>query len=118
MVFDHNKKQPFHLAGYSFGACVALEMALQVSQSESMTEATSGKLCTGTLLSLTLLDGSHKFVAAHTGSYREHMTITEGSQAETVALCNFMEKFMPGDLNEVRVHILVTYLNKNVIMSC
>ncbi|XP_060583977.1 fatty acid synthase-like [Ruditapes philippinarum] len=106
MVFDHNKKQPFHLAGYSFGACVALEMALQVSQSESMTQATSGKLCTGTLLSLTLLDGSHKFVAAHTGSYREHMTITEGSQAETVALCNFMEKFMPGDLNEVSSRIL------------
>jgi hypothetical protein len=36
------------------------------------------------------------------------MTITEGSQAETVALCNFMEKFMPGDLNEVCESFLVT----------
>ena len=101
MILDHNQKQPFHLAGYSFGACVALEMALQVSQSESMTETTSGQSSVDTLQSLILLDGSHKFVAAHTGLYREHMTITEGSQAETVALCNFLEKFTLGDLNEV-----------------
>ena len=43
--------------------------------------------------SLLLLDGSHEFVAAHTSVYREQMTITDMAQAETVALCSFMERF-------------------------
>jgi len=42
-------------------------------------------------MTLTLLDGSHKFVAAHTGVFRETMEITNNAQAETAALVNFME---------------------------
>lgn len=48
--------------------------------------------------SLSLLDGSHKFVATYTGTYRERLTITDGASAETAALCNFMEKFSNTDI--------------------
>lgn len=109
-IYEHNDSQPFHLAGYSFGACVAIEMALQINQSESTAEINMGK--TSVLKTLLLLDGSHMFVAAHTGSYRQQMTITEGSQAETAALCNFMEKFNVEDLHAVS--ILPSEVNKYV----
>ncbi|XP_031841485.2 fatty acid synthase 1 [Nomia melanderi] len=46
------KKGPYHIAGYSFGACVAFEMALQL---EAANETTV----------LTLLDGSPEFVKLH-----------------------------------------------------
>ncbi|KAG7205432.1 hypothetical protein KM043_007425 [Ampulex compressa] len=47
------KKGPYHIAGYSFGACVAFEMALQLEKS-------------GEKVVLTLLDGSPAFVVQHT----------------------------------------------------
>jgi len=91
-IQKHSGSKPFHLAGYSFGACVAIEMAIQMNDKQDKS----------TLKTLTLLDGSHKFVASYTGTYREHMTITESSHAETVALCKFMEKYMPEVGHQVR----------------
>ncbi|XP_046403851.1 fatty acid synthase-like [Ischnura elegans] len=51
-------KGPYRLCGYSFGACVAFEMALQL---ESAKEEVAG---------LALIDGSPSYVARHTGSHR------------------------------------------------
>ncbi|KAH3871939.1 hypothetical protein DPMN_035154, partial [Dreissena polymorpha] len=82
-ITKHNGLEPFHLSGYSFGACVAIEIALQFDQSSDS--------LTSPLASLSLLDGSHKFVAAHTGSFRQQLSITDSSQAETAAMCSFME---------------------------
>ena len=42
----------FHMVGYSFGACIAQEMTLQLQNDQSEE-----------LKSLTLLDGSHKWVS-------------------------------------------------------
>lgn len=104
-ICNHNEGKPFHLTGYSFGACVAIEMAIQMDQSKSSTHSQTDQsdASNSILKSLTLLDGSHKFVAAHTGSYREHMTITERGHAETVALCSFMENFVPDKIQTVSI---------------
>ncbi|XP_003423914.1 fatty acid synthase [Nasonia vitripennis] len=58
------KKGPYTLVGYSFGALVAFEMALQL---ESL----------GETLNLTLLDGSPEFISLHTQ--------TIGKQTESVS---------------------------------
>ncbi|KAL4239386.1 hypothetical protein ACF0H5_000203 [Mactra antiquata] len=110
-VTDHNMGKPFHLAGYSFGACVAVEMAIQMDQSNSLRQNTHSNPVQSdaifyNLKSLTLLDGSQKFVAAHTGSYREQMTITEGSHAETIALCSYMENFVPDKIQAITPMLL------------
>lgn len=72
---------PIHLAGYSFGAVIAFELALQLEAASS-------------LGSLSMLDGSHSYVAAYTGSYREKIQGDE-SRAETEAMCAFLSQFMP-----------------------
>lgn len=45
-------KEPYHIAGYSFGACIAFEMAVQLEKA-------------GNTVVLTLLDGSPAFVKLH-----------------------------------------------------
>ncbi|XP_076763351.1 fatty acid synthase 1 [Xylocopa sonorina] len=47
------RKGPYHLVGYSFGACVAFEMALQLESA-------------GHSVALTLIDGSPEFLKLHT----------------------------------------------------
>lgn len=53
---------PYRLAGYSFGASVAIEMALQLEK-------------TNEVESLILLDGSHTYVAAHTVWHRNRLSL-------------------------------------------
>lgn len=53
---------PYRLAGYSFGASVAMEMALQLEK-------------TNEVESLILLDGSHTYVAAHTSWHRNRLSL-------------------------------------------
>jgi fatty acid synthase len=79
---------PYHLAGYSFGACVAIEMTLQLQASQG-----DGRRVVEGLSPLVLLDGSHMFVAAHTATYRDKLTIDSEAQAETEALCAFVQQF-------------------------
>ena len=57
---------PYRVAGYSFGACVAIEMALQLEK-------------TSELASLVLLDGSQAYVQAHTTWHRKRLIVKEGS---------------------------------------
>lgn len=84
------------LVGYSFGACVAFEMSIQLQQAGREV----GRLI--------LLDGSHSYVAAHTGKYSAKIA-TEGSNFENKslaeALCAFMMQFMEVDFNKVRISL-------------
>jgi len=72
------------LAGYSFGACVAVEMALQLQQQSS----SSG------VKSLVLLDGSHSFVAAYTDRTRQRLEVSGDTPGtETGVICTFVSHF-------------------------
>ena len=80
---------PYNLVGYSFGACIAFEMALQLQGA-------------GKAVKLSLLDGSHAYVAAHTEERR-------GTEAEdeTEALCAFILQFCPTmDYKELQQNLL------------
>ena len=80
---------PYHIAGYSFGACVAFEMCLQL-------EASSIPIG-----SVNLLDGSHAYVAAHTGHYKARITPGDKARIETEALCAFTLQFAATDYIKV-----------------
>ncbi|XP_032358725.1 fatty acid synthase [Etheostoma spectabile] len=72
---------PYRIAGYSFGACVAFEMCSQLQTQNCPVEY------------LFLFDGSHSYVAAYTQSYRAKLTPGKESEAETEALCAFIQQF-------------------------
>lgn len=61
-----------NVAGYSFGACVAFEMALQLEQE-------------GSLSTVTLLDGSHSYVSTHTTAHKEALKSREAQHAYALA---------------------------------
>jgi len=67
------------LAGYSFGASVAIEMALQLQQQGSGVQ------------SLILLDGSHAYATAYVDRVRDRLVDT--SFKETLFLCFFVNQF-------------------------
>lgn len=72
------------LAGYSFGACVAMEMALQLQQQS----------CGGVVQSLLLLDGSHSFIAAYTDRTRQRLALSRDSAGtEAGVICTFVSQF-------------------------
>jgi len=70
------------LAGYSFGACVAVEMALQLQQQASG----------ASVQSLVLLDGSHSFIAAYADRTRQRLA-GDTAGDETGAICAFVSQF-------------------------
>ena len=73
------------LVGYSFGACVAIEMALQLQQEEDSSSSVQ---------SLVLLDGSHSFVAAYTDRTRQRLAVTgDVAATETGVICAFISQF-------------------------
>lgn len=84
------KEGPYLLSGYSFGACVAMEIAAQMEAAGEM------------ISHLTLLDGSHNFVSDYTGMYRDKRTITSEALSETEALLNFVQQFLPGNTAKVK----------------
>ena len=92
MIKGVQQGKPFHLGGYSFGACVAIEMFLQL---ESRGEA---------LGTLQLMDGSHAFVSAETAAH------TSGSDEVTqvIALCSFALMFTSVDYREVQKHLTLS----------
>ncbi|CAF1562871.1 unnamed protein product, partial [Adineta steineri] len=53
-IIETQPTGPYLIGGYSFGACIAVEIALQLP----------------TIAHLLLLDGSHSYVATHTKQYR------------------------------------------------
>uniref|UniRef100_A0A8C7CZE9 Fatty acid synthase n=1 Tax=Oncorhynchus kisutch TaxID=8019 RepID=A0A8C7CZE9_ONCKI len=72
---------PYRIAGYSFGACVAFEMCSQLQAQGRAVEY------------LFLFDGSHSYVAAYTQSYKSKLTPGNESEAETEAMCAFIQQF-------------------------
>lgn len=85
-------KGPYSLVGYSFGACITFEMALQLEK-------------LGERVELTLLDGSHSYVASHTGNYRA--THAADLSPEADALAYFCQLFRP-DLDVIKVSLSLT----------
>ncbi|KAF5278088.1 hypothetical protein FQR65_LT03604 [Abscondita terminalis] len=72
------KKGPYTLIGYSFGACVAFEMGLQLEN-------------LGEQVKLLLLDGSHSYVATHTKNKKKGDTALEQSGALAYFILQFKE---------------------------
>ncbi|XP_069807612.1 fatty acid synthase isoform X2 [Dendropsophus ebraccatus] len=83
---------PYWIAGYSFGACVAFEMCSQLQAQRDGTHAPD---------SLFLFDGSHSYVAAYTQSYRAKLTPGSDAEAETEALCAFIQQFTGTEYNKL-----------------
>ncbi|XP_049523884.1 LOW QUALITY PROTEIN: fatty acid synthase-like [Dermacentor silvarum] len=83
-------KGPYNLVGYSFGATVAFEMALQL---QSAGESVG---------SLTLLDGAPKFVAVHWSNYQSRFADTKEDE-ESVLLCGFLMQYLDVDFHKVRM---------------
>ncbi|KAG5854294.1 hypothetical protein ANANG_G00036280 [Anguilla anguilla] len=80
---------PYRIAGYSFGACVAFEMCSQLQAAQKAVEY------------LFLFDGSHSYVAAYTQSHRAKLTPGNESEAETRALCAFIQQFTGTEYKEL-----------------
>ncbi|XP_073462807.1 fatty acid synthase [Aquarana catesbeiana] len=83
---------PYWIAGYSFGACVAFEMCSQLQTQRDSSQAPD---------SLFLFDGSHSYVAAYTQSYRAKLTPGSDAEAETEALCAFIQQFIGTEYNKL-----------------
>ncbi|XP_070581121.1 fatty acid synthase-like [Ptychodera flava] len=89
---------PYKLGGYSFGACVAYEMALQL-ESEGCS--------TGLVDQLILLDGSHSYVAVHTQHYKDKLASSANdAESHTEALCAFVQQFQRIDYPMLRADLL------------
>lgn len=88
-VRELSPKAPYRIAGYSYGACIALEMALQLEASLSAEELKSSSKP----VELILLDGSHSFVAANIDRYRDRITVEDQNQVETEGLTAFIYHF-------------------------
>ncbi|GFO47692.1 fatty acid synthase-like [Plakobranchus ocellatus] len=80
---------PYRLAGYSFGAVVALEIANQLKKHNPDRP--------DIVQSLILLDGSHKFVEMYTQTYRKVMKLTNLAEEQSMGLCAFMKNFTEFD---------------------
>ena len=83
---------PYKLCGYSFGACVAFEMALQLQQLNEQVH-------------LALLDGSHMYVTMHTQKSRRSTKDDIGS-GQCEALAYFVMQFTDADAQKVNFLML------------
>ncbi|KAG8446408.1 hypothetical protein GDO86_014021 [Hymenochirus boettgeri] len=83
---------PYLIAGYSFGACVAFEMCSQLQAQQEASQSAD---------TLFLFDGSHSYVAAYTQSYRAKLTPGSDAEAETEALCAFVQQFTGMEYNKL-----------------
>ena len=97
-ISDIQSSGPYRIAGYSYGACVAVEMALQLQKYY----ADDSKI----VESLILLDGSHKYVVAHTNTHKTKLT--NRSEEESEAMCAFIQLFMAIDYNQVQLTRLIS----------
>ena len=86
---EKQRAGPYHISGYSFGACIAFEMCLQLELSNTAVGA------------LSLLDGSHSYVAAHTGHYKARLTPGDTAREQSEVLCAFTLQFTTIDYIKV-----------------
>ncbi|CAG0902659.1 unnamed protein product [Cyprideis torosa] len=76
---------PFHLCGYSFGACVALAMAKRLEKSE--------------IPVLYLIDGSHEYTTVQFEEYTKHMSSEE---LNNELFIGFLSQFATFDVMRLR----------------
>ncbi|XP_055874982.1 fatty acid synthase-like [Biomphalaria glabrata] len=76
---------PYRIAGYSFGAVVALEIANQLLKMHPKRS--------DIVQSLTLLDGSHRYVEVYTSAYRKALKINNTAEEQAACLCAFVRLF-------------------------
>lgn len=81
-------KGPYHIVGYSFGATVAFEIAVQLQASGA------------SVGSLTLLDGAPHYMAVHTAHHRSRFTDSKDEE-ESALFCAFLMQYLDIDF-EVR----------------
>ncbi|XP_063235501.1 fatty acid synthase-like isoform X2 [Bacillus rossius redtenbacheri] len=82
----------YNVGGYSFGATVAFEMALQLEEM-------------GEEVSLFLIDGSPSWLAMYLESLRPAGETPDSNREETAALAYFVTKFMDLDFHEVQTSL-------------
>lgn len=87
-------KGPYYMAGYSFGASVAFEVASQIEKSGEKVN------------SLVMLDGSHSYVTAQVSSYASRDT--DSSKHEAEAICAFILQFTSIDYAKVCIFLCLT----------
>ncbi|XP_049519265.1 fatty acid synthase-like isoform X6 [Dermacentor silvarum] len=80
---------PYHMVGYSYGATVALEVALQLQASGAAVG------------SLTFLDGAPQYVRVVAG-YRRDLLDQETEEQDTNILCAYLMQYVDADFTEVR----------------
>lgn len=90
-IKEIQEKGPYRICGYSFGACVAFEMALQLENA-------------GEKVKLVLLDGSHSYAAKYTEQLRVN-SISDLNMDQSEALTYFLLQFKP-DIDQNKVCIL------------
>jgi fatty acid synthase len=82
---------PYTVCGYSFGACVAFEMGLQLERE-------------GESVRLVLLDGSPAYVSSHTYHYKEKQASRNSVADDADALTYFITLFINDlDYNKVQL---------------
>lgn len=104
-LFQHltsvDQNGPYRIAGYSFGAVVALEMANQLMKNFPDRS--------DIVQSLTLLDGSHRFVEMYTSVYRKAMKLSTLSEEQAASLCAFVRLFIKFDETPVSIYYTVSF---------
>ncbi|XP_049524266.1 fatty acid synthase-like [Dermacentor silvarum] len=88
-IFELQPEGPYHVSGYSFGAMVAFEMALQLQASGA------------SVGSVTLLDGAPKSIAADLDHRRSQFSDSE-EEHETALFCGFLADYFDLDITELR----------------
>ncbi|ESO05744.1 hypothetical protein HELRODRAFT_99033 [Helobdella robusta] len=73
---------PYQILGYSFGACIAVEVALQLQRDAS---AAAGGC------RMILLDGSHSYVLSMIASYSDSLGSGDQNELETTMICAFVD---------------------------
>jgi thioesterase domain-containing protein len=77
---DDRGAKPFVIGGYSFGAAVAIEICLRLQQLRPDCIPSA----------LILLDGSHSFVASHTGAHKNKFEKDDMTAAFAESMCSFI----------------------------
>ncbi|CAN8007396.1 unnamed protein product, partial [Ixodes pacificus] len=79
---------PYHIVGYSFGATVAFEMAVQLQGAGAPVG------------SLVLLDGAPQYIGVHTVHHR--IQFTDANEEEATILCAFLMQYLDIDFLQVK----------------
>lgn len=93
---------PYRIVGYSYGACIAFEMATLLQKTGD----------SSTIQRLVLLDGSHRYMKMYRDAYRQAYGVAaenllNDALFETEALCGFALRFAPQiDYSKMRLELL------------